>query len=170
MKAEMYPIDPDSLKKGQYISPEECTRIFGFGPDHPKYWQELLQLRKFIMDNTSLSVRTDHDGVRINTDAEASLYHDRWVNRGGEIIHRHHEHMIRRVDPGQLTMSEQRQYEHKLMLQAQLILRMDSGRVRCKQCGHEGEMQRLPPPSDDGADEGTGDDDPRDDHPGEAAA
>lgn len=86
MKATRYPIDYETLEKGDSIPIERCESILDIQRGDSLYQLGLLKLAQTIMDammehGRPVQVVQDHGALRVLTDAESSSYQDRRADR-----------------------------------------------------------------------------------------
>ena len=83
MKATRYPLDYDTLKKGDVITAEQLEKITGLPRDSTKYQLKVMALQQHVADELAVRGRPVTVVVRLRelvilTDAEASTYnHER---------------------------------------------------------------------------------------------
>ena len=78
-----HPIDCDTLNKGDVISVDVLQKITKKPQGSQEYAFKLMSLQSFIHDKRAdLTVRIDHDTIRILTDKESSEYNDQVFKMG----------------------------------------------------------------------------------------
>jgi hypothetical protein len=95
-----YPIDLDALKKGDYISPEEISKIYSVPLTSSKFNLYALKLKCFIKEKSSQAefqflTKIEGGGVRILTDKESIRYTDNLSDNTVRRLFRHLQDMMR---------------------------------------------------------------------------
>lgn len=116
-----YPLDISKLKKGMTLTATELVACGAInGPWNRNDWAfDLLRLRDWIMarsieNGTPFSVRISRGGLHINTDSEASEYHDKRAHNAQRGIFRQIKAMHNLVDVSQLNDQQQQQHNRSL--------------------------------------------------------
>lgn len=107
----IFPIDTKTLNKGDYLSPEWCEVTTGVDRSEPDYRFALLDLKATIIRNSiddgrPLSCVIRGDGLYVQHDNEASVYHDKRAGAGVRLMARGLASMSALVDPSRLTERE----------------------------------------------------------------
>lgn len=128
-ETEIYPLDVTKLNRGDVIEQSECERIAGVRADHARYRLHLEGLRDWVMKESEargcpLSVATHGNSLRINTDAEASVYHARLCKQGERQIYRNLHRLTTTVRPDALPQREREAHERRVGLLAQKVFRL----------------------------------------------
>lgn len=128
-ETEIYPVDVTKLNRGDVVSQGECERILGVTVDHARYRLKLEWLRDWIFRETEkngdpLSVATYKNGLRVNTDEEASRYHAHIADQCESRIFLNQHRLIVTVRRDQLTQREQAAHDRRLALMAQRVFRL----------------------------------------------
>lgn len=141
MSTERFPIDYDTLQKGDYISPEDCERIIAAHKDqggqrvtraHRIYSLRLMVVadeieRECWKLGKRFRVVTDRDGLRVLTDPELAEY-------AREKFHRHERGLLREnahartVDVQLLTDDQRVAHERALIIQGAKLAALASAR------------------------------------------
>jgi len=126
---EIYPLDVTKLTRGDVIEQVECERIAGVAASHARYRLHLEGLRDWIMKESEargcpLSVATHGNGLRINTDVEASTYHARLCKQGERQIYRNLHRLTTTVRREVLPQREQEAHDRRCALLAQKVFRL----------------------------------------------
>lgn len=121
-ESELWPVDYDTLEKGDNISPEKCESILKIKRDDKHYGIELLKL-KLTIETAMLErqkpvvVRAVNDGLRVMLDNEASEYvARRFLSHERGLVRDH----LRggRVDVSKLSDDERKRHERNTQTQA----------------------------------------------------
>ncbi len=126
-----FPLDVSKLTKGQNVPATECAGILGTQIGTAAHQLKLLGLRDTLMKlsytrGEPLSIRIVRDGLHINTDAEASVYHADIAAMGEGMMIRHLGHMGRTVDLSKLTSSQQDQHVRSMAVLSMKVKRMQA--------------------------------------------
>ena len=109
-----YPLDFDSLAKGQMLEIEYLESVFGVKYDGGDRWSFLLMgLQSGIHEKTELSCRIEKDTLRILTDAEASEHNYRLVGVHVRGISRRTEKLLQ-VDRAQLDEAGSNEHDRRI--------------------------------------------------------
>jgi len=105
------------LNKGDVIAPEKCEIILGMSCNDENYQLGMMKLsndliRASVEINRPLSVRVHHNSIVVNTDHEASEYHEQQQIYGIRKFKRHHKLHDKLVD--QNNLSREQLESHKL--------------------------------------------------------
>ena len=115
---EYYPIDVSGIKKGDYISPERISEIYGIQEGETNFWTKILQLRGFIErrsfeDGNPLLTKGEGKGIRILSDEEAASYENKCAIDAKRAFGRRIVRMAQ-IDSSQLSAERARRLEHDL--------------------------------------------------------
>ena len=109
-----YPLDFDSLTKGQTLEIEYLEGVFSVKYDAGNRWAFLLMgLQSGIHEKTELSCRIEKDTIRILTDAEASEHNFRLVGCHVRGIGRRTEKLLQ-VDRAQLDDAGSSEHDRRI--------------------------------------------------------
>lgn len=109
-----YPLDFDTLAKGQILEIEYLEGVFGVKFEAGSRWAFLVMgLQAQIHEKTDLSCRIDHDAIRILTDAEASEHNYRLVGCHVRGIGRRTEKLLQ-VDRAQLDDDASTEHDRRI--------------------------------------------------------
>jgi len=72
----MKELDVNSLKKGDYLPPDELAKYAKYTPDSKNWQFDLMRIRAEIESKTKFSVKSERDGLRILDDNECSEYNN----------------------------------------------------------------------------------------------
>lgn len=107
MDLERFPLDYESLKRGDFLAPEVVERAVLTSRTEDGYWAKVLKLRdgirRWFLDNRGdfVTIVCEGDGLRILTHPEQSEYASRRGSRAvGQIMHAVGE--LQAVDVAQL--------------------------------------------------------------------
>ena len=130
--AELWPVDFDTLAKGDVIPQAKCCEILGKSENDPKYGLYLMRLAKRIEHEMGSRgkpcvVRCLQGGIRVLLDSEAVTYvanrfeaHETGLSvQHGRALH---------VDRGNLDEREQATHARNLALQAFKLLALQNAR------------------------------------------
>ena len=124
-EATRWPVDYESLKKGDSIPAERLEKIIGLNRDNPKYSLALMALKQTIQDAledlgyvwTLAIVKND---IRILTDAEASEYNHRSLLNGmAKMFRAQYRNMA--VDQTLLTEDQAKDHARRIEVDGRLI-------------------------------------------------
>lgn len=115
-EVDTWPIDVRKLTKGQDLPVTQCEEILGARQNTTRYQFALMQLREWIMTQSAfigmpLSISMRAGGLHVNTDGEASRYHDKLAKEGERSIRRNFSHLCRTVNTNLLTEHEKQAHE-----------------------------------------------------------
>ncbi len=122
-----YPIDVDSLHKGQVITLDELEALTGFARSHDRFRTAVLTILEYVNDHTPMTASYRKDGLHILTDSVASGYNNNRFEAGLRHSRKRH-HKAAEVDMGNLTESEARQHVRNLANQGRIIAGITSVR------------------------------------------
>lgn len=117
---DKYPIDFDSVEKGDLLTQEMLEKITAekFGTD--KFTFKVLALQGRIIDETGYTVKNHGDSLVVLTDEEASSYNDKMFKRFKRgMFHRHK--LMQNVDVSQLSDTMRQEHERKVLSQSRYI-------------------------------------------------
>ena len=129
-----FPIDYDSVKKGDYLSPDECIRILRAEPRWRNidrmsrlYSLALLDLIEEIRHELAtrkrpVELKSDKDGIRFLTDEETVYYADEQANAGLRKFRRNHYRSIECVNVDNLTEAARRFHERAVLVRGAKLL------------------------------------------------
>lgn len=121
-------IDFAALKKGDYLNPEDCERLFGIPKTDAAYNGKLQTLIRHAMTvRTDLRCKQDDYGFRVLTDAEALAEGMRKTRTAFETIQKEHK-LLDRVNPSNLKDHEVR--VHASMQSLLTVQRLEAGKSR----------------------------------------
>jgi hypothetical protein len=122
----IYPVDPTTLKKGDYLTPDFCeTRVKCRDRNHKKYDLQLQSLKEWIerardFIGAPVVLRCEKGGIRVLDDTGAATYtsqqFDLALRRAGR-AHRRSLH----VDVGNLTPDDRRTHERSIEIHARQL-------------------------------------------------
>jgi hypothetical protein len=117
------PIPPEETAKGTTLTPERLRELGAMkGDPGTAAWAfDLLALRDELVRRgraagNPISVRIFKSGLHINTDAEASEYHDRKAGHGVSQVFRQVAAMHQLVDVSKLSTAEQAKHDRALCI------------------------------------------------------
>lgn len=112
------PIPPEEIKKGHTLTAQRLVELGAMtgDPASARWAFRLLALRDEIVRTHKVSVRILKGGLRINTDAEASEYHNGKADHAVGSIKRQVGALHRLVDVSALTSAEQAAHDRSLCL------------------------------------------------------
>lgn len=110
------PIPEGELAKGNTITADRLEELGAMSGDRvsAKWAFRLLRLRDEIQSIHKVSVRILRGGLHINTDAEASEYHNGRGEGGLQMIKRQVNSMHKLVDASKLSPAEQARHDRSL--------------------------------------------------------
>lgn len=121
ISTEKYPIDFDSLEKGDVISNEELEKITGHKYGTTKFAFAVINLRQKIFDKRGFTATHNQEiGLRILVDSESSFYNDKDFHNKRRGMFRAHKKMAS-VDVAQLSPVARELHERKLMSQSRVL-------------------------------------------------
>ena len=132
--ASIHPIDVRTLKKGSYITPDQCVEILGIKRDDPNYNFKIWNLTDFIYAQSqlcglNLSCSIEQDGIMIHTDSQASKYHIGRINKAMRSIGTEYSRLVTTVNTKNLTQHELDVHTAEVKLTAARILAMKKAKV-----------------------------------------
>lgn len=118
---ERFPLDFETLKKGDYIEPAMIERICGFKSHTAAYQFGLLKLQADIQDHCEgFVVKQEKLGLRILKDLEASEYLGDMNRRRYRAIGRSNV-LLGKVDQEVLTDAQRREHERRLIVHSRML-------------------------------------------------
>lgn len=123
--AEKYPIDIDSLQKGDKFSPVELVKITGKQPGTDEYDFAVMNFKAWIereMDllDRPVTVRISRGWLCVLTDNEASQYNDKMVKLSVRMMRKRHRKNMQ-VDCRNLTNDEMKDHERRVLTSGSYI-------------------------------------------------
>jgi hypothetical protein len=108
-----------SLNKGDYLPPEKCEEILKMARTDPQYGYKLMGLidlftRLSERIKKPMSMRCHQLGIKVNTDHEATRYHERERQEGLRKHLRHTNRAKRLVDTNNLSKDDKDRHERSL--------------------------------------------------------
>lgn len=127
-----YPIDFDALRKGDVVSPEVISAVYGVERSSRGFQVCALNLKDRIERALGergypVTVKTEMDAIRILTDAEAVQYNAASFERGVSAMARSHRRLAA-VDHAQLDARESEKRDRLLLNQATQLLALRRSR------------------------------------------
>jgi len=150
MTVTKYPIDYDTLKKGDYITPEQVQDILGKDRESKNYGLHILRLKQIIEDKmeergTPVTAKVQLDGIHILMDNEASEYRDNAFDVGLRKSSRAHAGLLN-VDIRNLTEMEKAVHENAAYVNGKTLQAAMAGRKEAhKALPHKRNVPGLPP-------------------------
>ena len=119
METQFHPLDFETLKKGDYITPEQAAEITGKNASDPKFALALLNLKERIRremqaQKRPITAKVERGGIRILNDPEASNYNDKQAKGALRKLGRCVSQLLY-VDQRKLNNGEQRTHEHRII-------------------------------------------------------
>lgn len=123
-QANAWPPIPDSeIFKGATLTPARLIELGAISgsPMEAQWAFRILRLRDEIMERSKregspLSVRISKGGLHINTDAQATIYHDDRGELAMSSVRRQVQALATLIDPSKLSSAEQVAHDRKLCL------------------------------------------------------
>ena len=147
-----YPIDTDTLKKGQYLSPEKLETITMYKAGTDKFALAVLAIRQFIERETEkngrhLLCKQEGKGLRILTDSEAAKYKPKRFDNSLKGMFRQVKDMLR-IDTMQLTDDEKKKLERSTYIRSRLCTAVTNERKTLLIASKERTVPKLGVPSE----------------------
>jgi hypothetical protein len=118
---EKYPLNFDSINKGDTLSCEKLQHVTGKTPGTDEYRYAILGLQALIHERTEFTVKIQVDGsLRILTDPEASDHNNKLVLQGYRMICSRHERSLM-VDVENLTEEQRTRHDSRLLIQSRYV-------------------------------------------------
>lgn len=132
-EADTWPLDINSLHKGQDLPASQCETIVGVRQSAARYPFALLGLREWIMTESArignpMSVSMRAGGLHINVDAEASRYHSKLAKDAERSVHRNFAHLCRTVSAAGLNEHERGEHEQRVRVLSLKVAALKSAR------------------------------------------
>jgi hypothetical protein len=117
MQTQFHPLDYETLKKGDYITPEQAQEITGKKMNDPKFPLALLNLKERIRremqaQRRPITAKVEQLGIRILSDPEASNYNDKQASSALRKLGRSVKRLLqvdqRNLDDGETKVHERR--------------------------------------------------------------
>lgn len=126
MSDGIFPIDTRTLNKGDELSAEWCEATMGVKRHNPRYRLALLKLKERIIGNAiddgrPLSIVIKGDGLRIQHDNEASVYHDGRSGAGVRMMARGLRNLNALVDQSALTAGQLADHARAVAIRAMQV-------------------------------------------------
>lgn len=148
--AERSPIDYDAIRKGDFISPELIERVTATKrADYKTYNFALMGFkveleREMQRRGHPIVSKTEGDGIRVLTDAEAVEYTaSRHKNIAGQMV-RNHVRSVAGVDTRNLSADQLRRHERDVIARSRELQAMKDSRRQFR--SQERKPEALPKP------------------------
>jgi hypothetical protein len=147
MSTNAYPMDLDSLQKGQLITVKELEFILAVNPQKKEAFEfAVMGLQALIHSRTELTAMIAKDGLRILTDEQASIHNGRERDNAIQKARRR-QRKLTQVDVSNLSESRRNAHDISILNGGRIIQAIDQ-EVQKIQCGssrnhHEQYMAQL---------------------------
>lgn len=146
-RTERWPVDWDSLKKGDFIDRERCEKIVDCPSDSPKYALKLLSFKETVEREMAdrgkpVTVRVDHGSLKILTDSEASAYNEDRQRASLRAFSRGHRRNVA-VDVAELNDEDKAKHERRLLVGGTILTAIQSARSKLSLIKHKDERPKL---------------------------
>lgn len=148
MKTKRYPVDLSTIIKGRVFSPEEIEYLTGAKRGTPEYALALLNLRTHIENalittgHPPLTLKCDHNSLRVLTDAEAAEYNAQQFDRLQRRAARRFALQMA-VDISELSENERETHEKKVLVNGKILQAISNVRKQFKLKPHERKTPSL---------------------------
>jgi len=150
--ANIWPLDPRKLVKGQILPAEECQRLGGFKASDPYYCFKLLKLREDVEEaarscNIDIVLRTFHKGLRVLTDDENVNFQPNEFSRAKRLARRSFGRM-KQTDVKQLSPANLQKFDRAQIVMAFQVAAMNQTPKSLPGPRKAPDPKRLPPPEE----------------------
>lgn len=131
-EVEPFPVDYDTLAKGDLIAAERCEQILNLTRLDERYQLKLLRLKETICDamekrGVPITIRIEKAGLAVLTDAQAAEYNPQQFELGIRKAATAHRRTLL-VDNNNLTIEEQQKLNRRSEIQGRMLQAVQQSR------------------------------------------